>query len=245
MYVRISISIQYVYKSFCNNYTGLPIYSSVIIFSILLRMFIDPCLQGFLESLPPRAEWASYTTLDPGLLDRTYVFPFAMFTCNGTLENVMLPVSIRPQDSAFWDNILTAEVAFFRPGTQGYTELTSRFLQINLPSTPLFRFESDIPIERTVSLDLSMRIQKGDVLGLKLPDSYTADTPNSVVVEDHIPVLMRRETRSPVLRRDTFSTCRTCAYQVVDFLVPVASVQFIPMRPVQGAGTESEILSLI
>lgn len=218
-----------------------------IVLSLLfpLSMLIDPCLQGFLETLPPQAEWASYTTLDPGLLDRTYLFPFAMFTCNGTLENVMLPVSIRPQDSVFWDNILTAEVAFYRPGPQGYTERTSQFLQINLPSSPLFRFETDIPIERTVSLDLSMRIRKGDVLGLKLPDSYTADTPNSVVVEDHIPFLMRREMSSPVLRRDTFSTCRTCAYQVVDFLVPVASVQFIPLRPVQGAETESEILLLI
>lgn len=211
------------------------------LYTLAVPHYLDPCLKGALESLPPQAEWASYTTLDPGLMDSIYLFPFVAFTCNGTLERVTLPFSVRPQDSIFWDNILTAEIAFLRPGMQGYTELTSRLLQRDLRRV-LFRFRSgDGPIDGTISLDLSLSIQEGDILGLKLPDSFTAQAPNSVVVEDHIPILMRRERSSPVLRMDRFPNCmQACTYQVVDFLVPVVSVQFIPMRSVQGTETEGK-----
>ena len=225
----------------CYNRHAITCYMHIHHYSSATSLNLDPCLQGFLDILPPQAEWGGYTTLDPGLVDSTYIFPFVTFTCNGTLERVTLPFSIRPQDSIFWDNILTAEIVLFRPGMQGYMELFSQLVNVELPGRALFRFRNnDNSIVQAASLDLSLSIQKGDVLGLKLPDSYTALTPNSVVVEDHIPFLMRRENNSPVLRKDTVSTCQACAYQVVDFLVPVVNVQFMPMQSVQGAGTEGE-----
>lgn len=199
---------------------------------------LDPCLQGFVEDVPPQAEWDQYTTLDPGIVSSTYIFPFVQFRCNGTLERVTLPYSVRRQDSINWDPTISAEIAFFRPGAQGYTELTSGEVKVDLPGRALFRFRAnDDPIVGTVSLDITLRIQELDILGLKLLSSYTAITPSFVEVKDHIPFLMRSQRSSPVLRKGTFIACQDCSYQVADFLVPVVSVEFLPVQSVQGAAT--------
>ena len=202
----------------------------------------DPCLQGFVETLPPQAEWDQYTTLDPGTVRSTYIFPFAQFRCNGTLERVTMPYSLRRQDSSSWDDRLGAEIVLFRPVTQGYMELMSRQVGIALLTrNNIFQLTNDSdPFVGTVFIDITWRIEELDVLGLKLPTGYTAQTLN-VEVKNHIPILMSREKSSPVLRRDTSITCQlqSCSYQVADFLAPVISVEFLPMKSVQGAGTNT------
>ena len=82
--------------------------------------FVDPCLRGFTQTIPPVEEWDSYEVLDVD--GGSFLYPELMFTCSGTLNSVTIPYSTIA--GITWDDYLSLDLAVWRRQSEkGYSQV--------------------------------------------------------------------------------------------------------------------------
>ena len=83
--------------------------------AVLPICFVDPCLRGFTQTIPPVEEWDSYEVLDVD--GGSFLYPELMFTCNGTLNSVTIPYSRIAEIR--WKSELKLDLAVWRRHEEG------------------------------------------------------------------------------------------------------------------------------
>lgn len=191
--------------------------------------FVDGCLRGFSEELPPREKWANFSTTvldDGGSNDRNYLFPSLRFTCNGTLEELTFPIELRGSASPHWDSIINIGITVWRPTRRtGYTEMRDSEITSTLVTSQTERIVSlarteVLQFNRT--LTVAAKIQANDVIAL----TYRGrDTRNDIEVARHCPFLFQEEPSSVILealRDPSFMPLGS------DFFLPIIVANFTP-----------------
>lgn len=196
----------------------------------------DNCLQGFSEEIPPREDWANFsTTILDGEEnnDRRYLFPSLRFTCNGTLEALTFPFELRGSASRYWDNTINIDISVWRPAMRaGYArirEITERMIItgtnriVTLDKTEVLQFNR--------TLAATTKIQAHDVVALTYSER---DSVNGVEVARHCPFLFWEEPSSVILQATSDESFLPLGS---NFFLPIIMTKFIP-DSVQGMHTK-------
>lgn len=200
---------------------------------LCLELFIiaGSCLRGFSEEIPPREEWANFSTIvNVGSNDYTYLFPSLRFTCNGTLQELAFPIELRGSVSRHWDNTINIRITVLRPsGSTGYSEIE----EIN-DSLAISETNSIVPLaENEVlqfnrTLAVGIRIQANDVIALTYDRSRSV---NDLEVARHCPFLFQEEPSSIILKAQDSAFVPLGS----DFFLPIIMANFIPdLTPLTG-----------
>lgn len=196
----------------------------------------DNCLRGFSEEIPPREDWANFSTtiLDDGENnDRRYLFPSLRFTCNGTLEELTFPIELRGSASRYWDNTINIGISVWRPTRRaGYARMrtiTARMIIneanriVTLDKTEVLQFNR--------TLAATTKIQANDVIALAYDGR---DSMNDVEVARHCPFLFWEEPSSVILQETSDESFLPLGSH---FFLPIIMPKFIP-DSVQGMYTK-------
>ena len=142
--------------------------------------YVDPCLRGFTQTIPPVEEWNKYEVLDVD--GGSFLYPELMFTCSGTLNSVTIPYSTIA--GVKWDNILELSIEVWRRLKMGgyaksgkVTEVSFKVSVTKEPST------TDTVQGNVTTHTASFNTEKNDIIRLVAP-------PNITGKRDYIPVLL-------------------------------------------------------
>lgn len=194
------------------------------------RLCIDACLQEFTQNLPPEDEWSQFSTtsLDPGRIDKTFLFPSLRFACNGTLQTLQFPTEIRGNASRYWANNLTTEVSIWRPGVTGYCMIAAKeafhsMIHIEacaeINETVVFRYNITAKFNST-------KILENDIVGIKLHGTGINCGRHTPVTTKYLPVLLKQTGSSVALSVDYVKG--NAVYTPEGFLLPIMRVTFTP-----------------
>ena len=160
-------------------YFSILVYELTLYIVVLPICFVDPCLRGFTQTIPPVEEWVDYTVLDVD--GGSFLYPELMFTCSGTLNSVTIPYSTIA--GIKWDNTLQLDLAVWRRQSDGgYSQEGG---DITVPDV---KISSGAVITRNVkgnaTLQRAIDIKTNDILQFKVPQYGISDR------REHIPYLL-------------------------------------------------------
>ena len=148
-------------------------------FALMLFNYLDPCLRGFTQTIPPVEEWDSYEVLDVD--GGSFLYPELMFTCSGTLNSVTIPYSTIA--GIPWDDRLSLELAVWRRQSEkGYSQVGGDITvpDVRITSEGVVR----INVKGNATLQFAMNIRNHDILQFKVPQYRIRDR------REHIPYLL-------------------------------------------------------
>ena len=138
--------------------------------------FVDPCLRGFTQTIPPVEEWDNYEVIDVD--GGSLLYPELMFTCNGTLNSVTIPYSTI--QGITWDNRLSLDLAVWRRQSEGgYSQVGG-----DIRVTGDIGSETLGKVTGIATSELSIIIQKYDILQFKIKQYNDNDK------REHIPYFL-------------------------------------------------------
>ena len=141
-------------------------------------MYVDPCLRGFTQTIPPVEDWDNYEVLDVD--GGNFLYPELMFTCSGTLNSITIPYSTI--QGILWDNSLELTLSVWRRQNEGATNIELGVLLNTITSSS----DTTAKVQGNVTLHTisSNRILEFDIIQITVP-RY-----GSISKREHIPVLL-------------------------------------------------------
>ena len=133
----------------------------IFTYYVKIDSYVDPCLRGFIQTIPPVEEWLNYSALDAD----GGSFVYTEFTCSGTLNSVTIPYMIR-QWSKLWMRNLELTLAIWRKNGGGnYVQVGGDIILRKQITTTHSGFTSKL-ISENVTERTNITIQKNDILVL-------------------------------------------------------------------------------
>ena len=140
------------------------------------------------------------------------MFTSVRFTCNGTLEALNVPISLRGSDYLYWDRVL---VMFFTVWRQSKAHIVriererankridNKGLElVDTQTGQTFMLNSSGVLQFTETVDISINIMENDTMGASVPGTISRNisgTMKEIVVADHWPLLFHRDTQIPLI----------------------------------------------
>ena len=128
-------------------------------------MYVDPCLRGFSQTIPPVEEWNKYEVLQVDSDGDSSLYPELMFVCNGKLNRATIPYSITADPSREWEDMLSLELVIWRRKSVGWY---SKYKELMRESVNIDSYTKDHKVLNNITNNLSQTfmedIQKYDIL---------------------------------------------------------------------------------
>ena len=137
--------------------------------------FVDPCLRGFTQTIPPVEEWDNYEVLD--VHGGSFLYPELMFTCSGTLNSVTIPYSTIA--GITWKKDLKLTLSVWKRQSEGVYSQEGE--DINVMKT--LDEETRGTVKGNTTLQPSINIQKNSILEFTI-ENYETEK------RKHIPYLL-------------------------------------------------------
>lgn len=208
---------------------------------LYLGLFIiaGSCLRGFAEEIPPREEWANFSTIiNVGRNDYTYLFPSLRFTCSGTLQELTFPIELRGSASRHWDNTINIRITVLRPsGKTGYSEIEeiNDSLATSETNSIVTLAENEV-LQFNRTLAVGIKIQANAVIALTYDRRRSV---NDLEVARHCPFLFQEEPSSIILKAQDSAFVPLGS----DFFLPIIMANFIPdLTPLTGTYNKPQIV---
>ena len=149
--------------------------------------YVDPCLRGFTQTLPPVDVWVNYSVLD---VDGGS-FVCAEFTCSGTLNSVTIPYMIpRQWWWKRWERNLELTLAILRKNVRGNSVQVGEDILLREQITTNLLGRPSRNISEYVTEQTNITIQKNDILVLiGRAYRYYYDDDRYYTFRAHIPAL--------------------------------------------------------
>ena len=171
------------------------------------------CLEGFTQELPPQDQWSQFST-SAIVPNSEVVFTSVRFTCNGTLEALNVPISLRGSDYLYWDRVLVIFFTVWRQSKahivrieseRAFERIDNKGLgMVDTQTGQTFMLNSSGVLHFTENVDISIDIMENDTMGASVPRTMSrllniSGTMEEVVVADHLPLLFHRDTQIPLI----------------------------------------------
>ena len=148
---------------------------------VLPICFVDSCLRGFTQTIPPIVEWDSYQALDVN--GGSFLYPELMFTCNGTLNSVTIPYSTI--EGRRWKSELKLDLSVWRRQSEGGYSQEGKDMRV----MENIHQETEERVTGNATLQKFINIQKNDILEFTI-ENYMHDKKERLYKRKHIPYLL-------------------------------------------------------